>query len=134
MTNNTPTAPVLPWMLILGLASFSLLWPLTTLLGVGNGAPRALTILGITATVWIAVVGFGRVRRPVLTLTLTGLVYGFIALVLAGVTPGGGGPFGDTTTLWALIPALLMNAAVGALAGLLALALQRLIGPRSHAR
>lgn len=134
MTNNTPTAPALPWMLILGLASFSLLWPLTTLLGVGNGAPRALTILGITAAVWIAVVGFGRVRRPVLTLTLTGLVYGFIALVLAGITPGGGGPFGDTTTLWALIPALLMNAAVGALAGLLALAVQRLIGPRSHVR
>lgn len=129
MTNNTPrTAPVLPWMLILGLASFSLLWPLTTLLGMGNGAPRALTILGVTALVWICVVGFGRVRCPVLTLTLTGLLYGFTALVLAGITPGGGGPFGDTTSLWALIPSLVMNAGVGAFTGVLALAVQAFIG------
>lgn len=134
MTNNiTRTAPALPWMLILGLASLSLLWPLTTLLGVGNGAPRALTILGITAAVWIGMVGFGRVRRPVLTLTITGLVYGFIALVLAGITPGGGGPFGDTTSLWALIPALIMNAGVGALVGLLSLAVQKVIGARRDA-
>lgn len=134
MTNNTThTPPVLPWMLILGLALLSLLWPLTTLLGVGNGAPRAVTILGVTAAVWIGMVGFGRVRRPVLTLTITGLVYGFIALVLAGITPGGGGPFGDTTSLWALIPALIMNAGVGALTGLFALAVQKMIGRRRDA-
>ncbi|REJ05103.1 hypothetical protein DY023_10995 [Microbacterium bovistercoris] len=134
MTNNTTrTTPALPWMLILGLASLSLLWPLTTLLGVGNGAPRALMILGVTAAVWVGMVGFGRVRRPVLTLTITGLVYGFIALVLAGITPGGGGPFGDTASLWGLIPGLIMNAGVGALVGLLALAVQKMIGPRKEA-
>lgn len=139
MTNNISPAPVptprqpLPWLLILGLSSLCLLWPLTALTGLlGQGGPRALTIIGVTGIVWIATVGLGRVPRPILTLTITGLVSGFIALVLAGITPGGGGPFGDTTTLWSLIPALIMNAAVGALAGLAAAGVQRMLGAKDE--
>ncbi|WP_157002206.1 hypothetical protein [Agromyces laixinhei] len=125
-TSSTPR-PSLPWLLILGLSSLSLLWPLTALTGIaGEGRTRAFIILGISAVIWIGTVGLGRVPRPILTLTLTGVAYGFVALVLAGLVPGGGGPFGDTTTLWSLIPALAANAAVGALAGLAAAGVQRL--------
>lgn len=136
MTDPIPAhtvRPPLPWLLILGLSSLSLLWPLTALTGIGgDGAPRAFAILGITGAAWIGGVGLGRVARPILTLTITGVVSGFIALLLAGLVPGGGGPFGDTTTLWAHIPALLANAAVGALCGLAAAGLQRLV-PRARA-
>lgn len=134
MTNHTAdSVRSVPWMLILGLSSLALLWPLTALTGIaGQGAVRAGIIFMITAVVWIGTVGFGRVRRPVSTLTLTGLAYGFIALVIAGFTPGGGGPFGDTTTLWAFIPALVVNAGLGAFAGLVAVGVQASLGPKGE--
>lgn len=122
--------PQVPWALVGGLATLALLWPLAGLTGVlGTGAPRALTIIGITAVVWIGVVGLGRVPRPVLTLTLTGVAYGLVAHavgllvpVLGGVGGPGGGP------LWTIVPALLFDAMWGALAGLAAAGVQRLLG------
>lgn len=130
-TTNTTRQP-LAWLLIIGLASLALLWPLSALWQIGHGLPRVLTILGITAVVWIGVVGFGRVARPVLTLTFAGVLHGFIALVLAGFVSGGQGPFGDISTLWVFIPALLESAGVGALVGLAALGVQKALGPRGR--
>lgn len=104
----------------------ALLWPLTALTGVGSGAPRALTIVGITAAVWIGVVGFGRVSRPVLTLTLTGLAFGVLTFLLSLLFSGvGGGPGGAS---WTALPALAMDAFWGFLAGLVALGVQRARG------
>jgi hypothetical protein len=108
----------------------SLLWPLTGLTGaLGTGAPRALTIVGITAAVWIGVVGLGRVPRPVLTLTLTGLAYGLVAVLVGTLVPalaGFGGPGGGPA--WTIVPALVFDAGWGALAGLVAAGVQRLRG------
>lgn len=118
----------LPWLLIVGLSSLSLLWPLTALWPIaGTGAVRAFIILGLTGAIWVSTVGFGRVPRPVLTLTLAGLGYGFLELALGAVISGGGGPFG---TPWALIPALGIDAGVGALAGLAATGIQAALGSR----
>lgn len=125
-----PAEPAaVPWTLVAGLSALALLWPLTGLTGaLGAGAPRALTIIGVTAAVWIGVVGLGRVPRPVLTLTLTGLAYGLVATaigtlipVLSGFGPGGG-------PAWTLIPALAFDTMWGALAGLAAAGVQRLRG------
>lgn len=119
----------LSWPLILGLASLALLWPLTALTGLGGtGAPRALLILGATAVIWLGVVGFGRVARPVLTLTLTGVAYGLIELVLSLFFDGG--PLGPGAPVWAMFPSLAMNAGVGALAGLVAAGGQLLLPNR----
>lgn len=108
----------------------ALLWPLTGLTGVlGTGAPRALVIIGVTAAVWIGVVGLGRVPRPVLTLTLTGVAYGVVAHAIGLLIPalgGFGGPGGGPA--WTIIPALLSDAFWGALAGLAAAGVQRLRG------
>lgn len=124
----SPASPTIPWAVVAGLAALSLLWPLTGLTGLfGTGAPRALTIIGITAVVWIAVVGLGRVPRPVLTLTLTGVVYG-LAITLLGLVPALGGFGGPGGAAWTVIPELLMNAFWGALAGLAAAGVQRLRG------
>jgi hypothetical protein len=113
------------WPLVAGLASMALLWPLTGLTGIGGtGAPRALGIVALTAVVWIGVVGFGRVPRPVLTLTMTGLAFGVVALVVSTLV-GGIGPGGDGAPAWTAVPALAMDAGWGALAGVIALGVQK---------
>ncbi|MEL7978166.1 hypothetical protein AAG589_20030 [Isoptericola sp. F-RaC21] len=130
----TPVPPAggagLSWPLVAGLASMALLWPLTGLTGIGGtGAPRALGIVALTAVVWIGVVGLGRVPRPVLTLTMTGLASGVVTLLVStlvgGVGLGGVGPGGDGAAAWTAIPALAMDAGWGALAGVVALGVQK---------
>lgn len=129
MTETTPSAPAsrpaLPWLLIVGLASLSLLWPLTQLIGIDSGAPRALTIIAIVAATWIGVVGFGRVPRPVLVLTLTGLGYGIITMLVAATFGSHDGP------IWTIFVALVIDTFWGAIAGLVALAIQQMRKPRA---
>ncbi|AEG45637.1 hypothetical protein [Isoptericola variabilis] len=76
---------------------------------------------------WIAVVGFGRVARPVLTLTLTGLVFGLIAMATS-ILFGGVGLPGETAAAWTVVPALAMDAFWGFVAGLIALGVQKARG------
>jgi hypothetical protein len=124
---HSPAGSTIPWTVIAGLAALALLWPLSGLTGLfGTGAPRALTIVGITAVVWIAVVGLGRVPRPVLTLTLTGVAYGLVTVLLGLLVPALGGFGGPSGAAWTMIPELFMNAFWGALAGLAAAGVQRL--------
>lgn len=126
-----PAGP--PWAVVLGLGSMALLWPLAALTGTGGtGTPRALTILGLTAVVWIGVVGLGRVPRPVLTLTLTGLVFGLVAMAASTVLGGIGVP-GDGAPAWTVVPALVVHAFWGSVTGLLALAVQRTRAPDRRA-
>lgn len=130
--SSSPSRPrrPLPWLLIIGLASLSLLWPLTSQWQLGQGLPRAAAILGLTAVVWVGVVGVGRIPRPVLTLTLAGVLHGAIGLVVGWVLPGDG-PGGSLAALWLMLPALATSAGAGALLGLVALAVQSVLGPRS---
>lgn len=127
-----PDRPPLPWLLIIGLASLSLLWPLTAQWDLGHGLPRAATLLGLTAAAWIGAVGVGRVPRPVLTLTLTGVLHGLLGLVLGGVLLGGGPSVGPAAPRL-LLPALATSAGTGALLGLAALGVQAVLGPRAGA-
>src|SRR5699024_8442640 len=94
------------------------------------GLPRAALILSLTAVVWIGVVGVGRIPHPVLTLTLTGMLHGAIGMVVGWMIPGDG-PSGGPAALWLMLPALATSAGTGALLGLVALAVQALIGLRS---
>lgn len=125
---TTPTRAGISWPLVAGLASMALLWPLTGLTGIGGtGAPRALGIVALTAVVWIGVVGFGRVPRPVLTLTMTGLASGVVILLVSTLI-GGVGPGGEGAVAWTAVPALAMDAGWGALAGVVALGVQKARG------
>lgn len=125
-TNPSPAVrPALPWLLILGLSSLALLWPLTALIGIGGGAPRALTIIAVIAVTWIGVVGFARVPRPVLVLTLTGLGHGIIGMAVAAIFGSIDGP------IWTVFLALVVDTFWGAVAGLVALAVQQIRKPRA---
>lgn len=128
---TSPARQPLPWLLIVGLSSLALLWPLTALWGIGQGPLRALAILGLTAAVWIGVVGGARIQSPVLTLTIVGLLHGLLTRLLGGVLAGSGGSVGDPAALWTLLPSLAGSAGVGAVMGLVALGVQKALGPRT---
>ncbi|MCB7135371.1 hypothetical protein LGQ04_02215 [Cellulosimicrobium marinum] len=74
----------------------------------------------LTAALWVGVVGLGRVARPVLTLTLVGLTYGAVAAAVSALVGVGAG-----RPAWTVAPALALHAGWGALAGLVAAAVQR---------
>lgn len=117
-TDSPSTRPGLPWLVIVGLSSLALLWPLTNLLGVPSGAPRALTLVVIIAACWIGVVAFARIPNPVAVLALVGVGHGVITLVVSAIFGEPGRP------LWTYVFALGMDAVWGAIAGLIALGVQ----------
>ena len=79
--------------------------------------------------VWVGVVGWGGVPRPVATLTRAGMAAaGYVVLIGAAVllVRGEASP----VVLAGVIPVFLIQTAWGFLSGLLALAVQRLRGVR----
>lgn len=118
-SGQDPKGGRLNWALIAGLAAFALLWPLAELTGMPSGLLRVAVIFTVTAVCWIGVVGFGRFARPVLTLTLVGVGAGVLSQALGLAIGGDSGP-----VLWAVPIAVAMQAGWGALAGLLAWAIQ----------
>lgn len=89
----------------------------------------ALVLFGLVAIVWIGTVGFCRVPRPVLTLTVAGAVYGCILVVLFvafGARPDLGGVVAVGVALFEIV----RSALLGSIAGLLARAVQKLVNRR----
>ncbi len=114
----------LNWAVVAGLGALALLWPVARLVGlfdVLGQTPTAIGILVVVGLVWVLGAGFGRVPRPVLTLTFAGTLYGLLSIVLMALV--GGGPTGSTLWLATLIETG-RGAAIGALCGLLARLIQ----------
>ena len=118
------------WQAVLGLGALVLLWPLTSLTGLAGaiGAPaRALLVIALIGAAWVGVVGFGRLPRPVLTLTLTGVASGgylLVADLLVGTGASGG--LGAVAVPFLLLDLVGGGALWGVLAGLLAAGVQKL--------
>lgn len=118
-----PRAP-----LVLGLGLLPLTVGLTRIVGLPDllgpaGGPAALVALVTVA--WVAIVGWGRVPRPVATLTLAGVaaaayiaVFGAVVLLMRGEA--------SPVMLVGLVPIFAIQTAWGFLSGLLALGVQRL--------
>lgn len=126
----------LHWPLILGLGAVAMIRPLVSTVGsaVDVSRPPAVSItLGVLiSAVWIAVVGFTRVRHPILTLLFTGLAYAVYSIIFSAImSPILSGQLqGPLANPIAILPIFITNAIWGAIAGLLALALQRARGFR----
>ncbi|MEX5270694.1 hypothetical protein [Kocuria sabuli] len=125
------TRPAVNWLLVLGLGALPLLQGLVRHLDLPAliGAPAAAAMLTVLVTVaWVAVVGWGRVPRPVATLTLAGLTAGIYTIVLSAVlSPLITGTLqGPLAFPLAIVPVLLVPTVWGLMAGLIALALQHL--------
>ena len=120
------------WPVVLGLGSLALLWPLAELTGLSDaiGQPTmALVLLGLVAIAWIGTVGFCRVPRPVLTLTVAGAVYGSILVVLS-VAFGTRPDLGGVLAVGVAFLEIVRSALLGSMAGLIARALQKVMGRR----
>ena len=125
--------PPLSWPLVLGLGSLALLWPLAHLTGVSDaiGQPAtALSILAFVALVWIGVVGFGRVPRPVLTLTLAGTTYGVLIILVGTIFGERAERASGVLSVIAALFELVQSTALGAVLGLVALVVQSARGGR----
>jgi hypothetical protein len=117
---------------VLGLGALALLFPIAELTGVADAmgeARTALLLFAVVAVVWVGGIGLGRVPRPVLTSTLAGIAFGVVLVVLSLALDTG------TDAEGALVAAVAAfeigrSAALGALAGLVADAVQRRRRPR----
>ncbi len=115
------------WPVALGLGSLALLFPLADLTGLRDAlgsAPTGLLLFGVVFATWIGVVAFGRVPRPVLTLTLAGTVSGVVLVALSVTLRTLPDVDGRLLVLGAVLE-IARAVVLGALAGLLAAALQR---------
>ncbi|PZN25754.1 MAG: hypothetical protein DIU71_19315 [Proteobacteria bacterium] len=127
-----PPEPPVSWPLVVGLGSLALLWPLAELTHVSAAlgeAATALVLLLLVAVLWIGGVGMFRVPRPVLTLTLAGVVYGLFLMVLRLVFGGPG--FSPPIFVVASVIEVGRSAVLGAFAGVAASGVQRLLGRRA---
>lgn len=130
-TPSPTAAPPVHLLLAVGLGLVGLARPITnTVLDQIGVDPGPVVPLGWTLLItllWVAVVGLGRVPRPLLTLTLAGLVYGLSALLLSGILSPLllGRLEGPLAHPIAIVPMLVTNTLWGLVAGALALAIQR---------
>lgn len=135
MTETTARAShkeTVSWPVALGLGSLALLWPLAELTGLSGaiGQPTmALMLFGLVAIAWIGIVGFCRVPRPVMTLTVAGAAYGGILVILA-VAFGTHPDLGNVLAVGVAIFEIVRSALLGSIAGLIARALQKRVGRR----
>lgn len=117
----------LSWPLIVLPGVFALVRPVLNITGGMDVLGRPVgpvLVTGVISVVWLVVVVWWRIERPVVTLTCAGLVYGVLAVVLSAVvspilhgelrgplvTPGGIG----------VVMVVLVNACWGAVVGLVA--------------
>jgi hypothetical protein len=134
MNSLSTTVKALNWPLILGLGTTALIRPLVRIVEDRSEAdlsPLVPIVMTLCITmVWIAAVGFTRVREPLLTLVCTGLTYGVLAILLSAIlspilTGHLDGPLAHPI---AIVPVLIVNAIWGLVAGAIALGIQRARG------
>lgn len=121
----------LPWPLVIGLAFFALIRPLTRIIAsklevtVHSALPLSLTI--VITLVWAVVVGLSKTPAPVVTLVATGVSYAVLSILLSAVLSPilDGRLAGPLANPIAIVPLLLLNAGWGLIAGILALLVQR---------
>lgn len=137
--NQNPHTPAaapprsIPWSLVLALGALALVRPLMSVTGVSEtiGSPWAQlgTTLLITVA-WVSAVVVARAPRPFVTLVLTGVTYGVLAILLSAVlSPVLQGELqGPLTNPFALVSVLVTNALWGAVSGGLALGVRTALG------
>lgn len=119
--------PRLSWPAVTGFGILGLLWPLLRLIGLESiigGIETTMIAFLATFVVWVLGAGFGHVPRPVLTLTLSGVLFAFLlgaTTILVGDWPD----HGIGLNLLAGTIEVGRSAGFGALSGLVAESIQK---------
>lgn len=109
------------WQLGMLLGIVVLVRPLLSILGVSDGRPWIPVLTTVVITIlWISVVIRVGDRRPILTLTIAGGVYGVLAIGVGIVLQGG-----LSVPVFAIPAIVLTNAVWGVLAGIVAAGIDR---------
>ena len=121
------------WLFIPGLAALALIRPILNMVGLSQVIGQPFTSIAVTlliSLVWLAVAVRARFSRPIVTLTLTGLVYGIFAVLISAVlSPVLTGQLqGPATKPFAFVSVLLTNAFWGLVVGVIA----RAVMPRDE--
>lgn len=121
------------WLLIPGLAALALIRPIMSMVGLSRAIGQPYASIAVTlliSLVWLAVAVRARFSRPIVTLTLTGLVYGIFAVLISAVlSPVLTGQLqGPATNPFAFVSVLLTNAFWGLAVGVIA----RAVMPRDE--
>lgn len=121
------------WLLIPGLAALALIRPIMSMVGLSRAIGQPFASIAVTlliSLVWLAVAVRARFSRPIVTLTLTGLVYGIFAVLISAVlSPILTGQLqGPATNPFAFVSVLLTNAFWGLVVGVIA----RAVMPRDE--
>lgn len=127
----------LHWPLIIGMGALALIRPLMSITGLLErlGRPSGpLLVTVLISVVWLAIVVFVSVREPLLTLIFTGISYGVFAILISAIlSPMLTGTLaGPITNPFAMVAVLITNAIWGAIVGLLAVGIQRLLSGRRY--
>jgi hypothetical protein len=130
----------LHWPLIVGMGALAAIHPFLNITGMMDVSGRpfgpVMTNVLISA-IWLAIVVLSRVREPLLTLTVTGLVYGLFAFLLgtmlAPILTGRlSGLIANPLILPFTVTGILVtNTLWGFIVGLVALAIQQAYQPRN---
>ncbi|WP_347976827.1 hypothetical protein [Microbacterium sp. ProA8] len=123
----SPRRARINWAAVVGFGMLGLLWPLLRLVGldsiVGGFGTALIAFLG-TFAVWVLGAGFGDVPRPVITLTISGLLFG-VLLTVSTLVMDEWPDYRLGLTVLAAVIELGRAAGFGALSGLTASAIQR---------
>ncbi len=116
-----------------GLAALALIRPIMSMVGLSRAIGQPFASIAVTlliSLVWLAVAVRARFSRPIVTLTLTGLVYGVFAVLISAVlSPVLTGQLqGPATNPFAFVSVLLTNAFWGLVVGVIA----RAVMPRDE--
>ncbi|MGJ7907889.1 hypothetical protein ACOQFL_15575 [Actinopolyspora sp. H202] len=125
----------LPWVTIVALGILGLIQPALGILRVYETLGRPWSPIVVTvlvAAVWVVVVVLRRTARPVLTLTIVGTLYGVLTIALNWIVRivlyGSSAPLPGP----AIASIVLANLLGGALLGLLALVILRIMSRRGR--
>lgn len=121
------------WSLMIGLGCLVLIHPLLNLSGLMSLLGRPLgpwLVTAVISAIWVATVVLSRVRAPLATLALTGLISGLAVLAVSAL-------LAPVLTSWpsslmrnpiAVMAVLAANTLWGTIAGLVAVVLRRALG------